>query len=155
MDRRFRLLSVLRYRESREDALQLEFARRLSEQQAEQRRLDDLRGQADTAVTRLTDQLRGGPIDIGVVVEFIAHLDVLGGAIMHQTESVRAAETRSETQRVELVAAMQDRKVMDKLRERHDQDYAAWADGVEQRAVDDIVTARFAARKGQSVGAAT
>lgn len=143
MDRRFRLQPVLNYRQSLEDALQLELARLQIEEQAARAQLEILRTESSHSMEEIRSlQLLPRP-DIGAIQQGFVYLGALGAAIEHQVVLVLAATERLEAKRRAVIAAMQDRKVLEKLKQRHDRAYAEWATQVEARELDDMVTVRY------------
>jgi flagellar FliJ protein len=143
MERRFRLEPVLSFRRDREEALQLELAALMAEQQAELSRLELL----CRASTQAMDDLFGLQVrpraDVPAIEQGLLYLEALNGAIASQREVVDGVSVRVEAKRQEVVAAMQDRKAIEKLKERHEQAYAAWARRVEESALDDMATIRY------------
>lgn len=146
MERRFPLQPVLNYRQSREDALQLELAKLLADEQAARMRLDGLRQEWESAANAVRALQSESRPDVGAIQQGFVYLGAVDLAIADQVEVVAAATERTEAKRREVVVAMQDRKILEKLRQRHERTYAEWVRRVEARAVDDIVTVRYARR---------
>ncbi|MFC1511060.1 flagellar export protein FliJ [Candidatus Margulisiibacteriota bacterium] len=98
------------------------------------------------------DELRGvfkkGPIsNFAKVLQRKAHLEVLKSDLDKQVEKVIEASKLLEEQRAKLVAAMKDKKVMEKHRERKLDDYKKMALDLETKFLDEIATERYKQEK--------
>lgn len=147
MERRFRLQAVLNYREDLEDALQLELGKLLAEErgaraQLEAFREESVRTMADTR--QMQDQARP---DLAAIEQGFVYLEAVQAAIGAQAQILAEVTQRVEAKRAEVVKAMQDRKVLEKLKQRHDRTYAEWVRQVEQRVADDVTTIRYSRRR--------
>ena len=149
MDRRFRLQPVLNYREDIEDALQLELSVIAAEEQRARERLQALRDDAASAMEGIVGFQSQARADVAIIEQGFVYLDYMARAVADQDAVVVDAAARADAKRQELVAAMQARKAMEKLKERHDRAYAAWVDRVEQGRIDDLVTARYNRRAAE------
>lgn len=143
MQRRFRLQSVLSYREDVEEALQLELARLRIEEQAAQDQLDALNRDALAGLESIRPFQVGRSADVTLIEQGFAYVAYMAERIRLQSAVMAEIATRVEAKRQELVEAMQKRKTMEKLKERHVQAYESWASRVEQSAIDDMVAARY------------
>ena len=143
MDRRFRLQPVLNYREDVEEALQLELSVIMAEEQRARERLQALRDDAASAMEGIVGFQSQARADVAIIEQGFVYLDHMARVVAEQDAVVADATARADAKRQELVAAMQARKAMEKLKERHDRAYAAWADRMEQGRIDDMVTVRY------------
>lgn len=153
MDRRFRLQPVLNYRENVEDALQLELSVIVAEEQSARERLQALRDDATRAMEGVVHFQSASKTDVAIIEQGFLYLDLIARAVVEQDAVVAEVAARVEAKRQELIAAMQARKAMEKLKERHDRAYASWVERVDQGRIDDLVTARYnrAAAAGERV----
>ena len=143
MDPRFRLQPVLNYRQDLEDALQLELARVLEEERAAREQLDLLRDESQRAMAELRAFQEQPRVDLALMSQGFFYLEALQAAIEVQVQVVAEVTERVEAKRRDLVKAMQDRKVIEKLKEKYQREYAEWVRRTEQRLVDDMVTIRY------------
>jgi flagellar export protein FliJ len=115
----FRLQSVLEHRRRREDELQQRLANAIAAHAEAESRLqlliDEQRHQRDT----LGAMLAAGPIDAREVKERADRLDSFERAIDHQRDEVGRRAAFVEEERARLTAAVQERKALDLLLERH------------------------------------
>jgi len=142
MERRFRLQAVLNYRQDLEEALQLELGRLQGEEHVARQRLETLRAESDHTLTATGQMLSEPRPDMGTVQQGFVYLDALQRRIDAQLAELAELAVQVEAKRKEVVEAMQARKVLEKLKQRHDRAYAEWVRQVEQRLVDDMTTVR-------------
>ena len=143
MDRRFRLQAVLNYRQDLEEALQLELGRLQGEEHVARQRLDTLRLESDHTLAATSALMSEEHPDMATVQQGFVYLDAIQRRIDSQLAELAELAERVEAKRREVVEAMQARKVLEKLKQRHDRAYAEWARQVEQRLVDDMTTVRY------------
>ena len=141
MERKFRLESVLGYRQQLEDEARQTLGRLQQLLWEEEERLNVLGRERQRVQDEIARREAEPTVDVAAVGQGYAYRDVLEVRIAEQVERVRRAAEQVERQRGAVVAAMQDRKVMDKLKERHVADYAAWVTQVEGRVLDDVALA--------------
>src|SRR5581483_519378 len=143
MERRFRLQAVLRYRANREELLQLDLARAQAEEAQARSLLDQFRQERQRSLLDTARLLTGGRVDVAAVQQGFAYLGAVQAAIGHQGSVVEKAAERTEARRQDVIQAMQERKVLEKLKQRHDRAYDEWATRAEQALVDDMVPVRY------------
>src|SRR2546422_7950323 len=142
MERRFRLQAVLNYRKDLEEALQLELGRRQGEEHVARERLETLRAESDRTLAATGELLSEARPDMSTVQQGFVYLDALQRRIDAQLAELAELAAQVEAKRREVVEAMQARKVLEKLKQRHERAYAEWARQVEQRLVGDMTTVR-------------
>ena len=151
MERRFRLQSVLNYRQDLEEALQLELGRRQSEEQVARQHLETLRAESDQTLELTGRMLAEGRPDVDAVRQGFVYLEALQGRIDAQLSELAELAAKIEAKRREVVEAMQARKVLEKLKQRHERAYGEWVRQTEQRLVDDMTTVRHNRRMAEEV----
>jgi flagellar FliJ protein len=149
MERRFRLQAVLNYREDLEEALQLELGRLQGEENVARGRLATLRGESDRTLAATSQILAAARPDVDAVQHGFVYLDALQVRIEAQLAELAELAAQVEAKRREVVEAMQARKVLEKLKQRHERAYAEWARQAEQRLVDDMTTVRHNRRMAE------
>jgi flagellar FliJ protein len=146
MERRFRLQTVLNYREDLEEALQLELGKLMAEENAARAQLDAFRDESVRTMADTRHVLDQPRPDLAAVQQGFVYLEAVHAAIGGQTEILAEVTRRVEAKRAEVVKAMQARKVLEKLKQRHDRSYAEWVRQVEQALADDVTTIRYSRR---------
>lgn len=146
---KYDLSAVLKVREIKERKEQEKFAEKnqayLSEKEREARIAAEKRGKEED----LRNVFRKGPIsDFSRVMRRRAHLDVLKDDLDQQVEKVIEASKKLEEQRVHLVEAMKDKKIMEKHKEKKLDEYKKIMNDLETKFMDEIATQRFKRGKG-------
>jgi flagellar export protein FliJ len=118
MTTEFRLQSILDFRTKLADRLRLELSALQVRCQEEEGRLDGLRLAEQAALTQLATP-KDSALALHDVVQVTDHLDLLRERIADQAVVVRQLYAEADRQRERVVAASQEVKAMEKLRERH------------------------------------
>ena len=142
-DRDFRLQPVLNYKSSVVEALEMEFARLKLKHLEEQQVLNSLQQREQQHIDSLRQQQQRGQLDCDLIQLHQQYLRSLTDHVVAQAARVNEAAQQAETKREELVKTMQDRKMLEKLRERYRTRQAQELLRRETRAVDEIVTTRY------------
>jgi flagellar export protein FliJ len=114
----FRLQSILDFRTKLADRLRLELSALQVRCQEEEGRLEGLRLAEQAAITQLATP-KDAAIAMHDVVQVVEHLDLLRERIADETVVVRQLQAEVDRQRERVLAATQEVKAMEKLRERH------------------------------------
>ncbi|HEY3109806.1 MAG TPA: flagellar export protein FliJ [Chloroflexota bacterium] len=149
MERRFPLQAVLNYRNDLEEALQLELGRLQGEEHVAGERLATLRSESERTLTATGELLAQARPEMGTVQQGFVYLDALQRSIDAELAELAELAAKVEAKRREVVEAMQARKVLEKLKQRHERAYADWVRRVEQRLVDDMTTVRHNRRMAE------
>jgi flagellar export protein FliJ len=114
----FRLQNILDFRTKLADRLRLELSALQLRCQDEEDRLEGLRLAEQAALAQLAAP-KDTTLALHDVVQVVDHLDVLRERIADQAAVVRQLAAEVDRQRERVVAATQEVKAMEKLRERH------------------------------------
>ena len=147
---KFRLQTVLEHKQRLEELAQLDHAQAQAAQVREERSLGQLHEAEDRGFGELERQRFDGPLDIESLRFGMTYLDILKSQITRQEQVVDRVRGATETKREQLVGAMQDRKALDRLREKQQQHFnkeAARREAVEQ---DEMVVMRHPRSGGQA-----
>lgn len=140
----FRLQSVLNYKHDIVEQLEAEFGRLQQAYLSEVSRLELLKANMQQSLQALQGKL-AGQLDFGAIRLHQDHVMALEVDLALQEQRVAEAQAAVEAKRSTLVAAMQEEKTLDTLREKHDtvqkREMARYEAGV----VDEMVTARYRA----------
>jgi flagellar FliJ protein len=143
MERRFRLQPVLNLRANKEEMVRLELGRLQAEELVARKLLEELRAESERGLYETAALLSGGKVDMAAVEQGFVYAEAVTAASGVQIGIVHEAEAKVEAKRAEAVDAMRDRKVLEKLKQRHERAYDEWATRVEQTLIDDMVTVRY------------
>jgi len=147
---RFRLASILKYRQG------LEKQKRISLKQVhelvlgEERKLLEAQSLLDEALDELMTQENGGRIDLAQLRQQMAYTDSLRRRVCGLLGRVRELESRLARRREEVIRARSDRKVIESLKERRHGEYLREAGRDERITLDDIANRKEVLRRQES-----
>ncbi len=137
---RFRLQQVLDLREKQERHLATQLAAALTAERAAKEALDGLRAERDASSERPQD---GISHSVGELTNLAFIIQQLDGQITDANDIVSAANDSVSKVKQALTTAFKDRRVLDRLRERHEETYRVTTEQTDRRAMDDIALSRF------------
>lgn len=136
----FRLQKVLDLRERQERELATRLAQAMSERETAEQRLQMLQMTRDMSAQSLAPS---GARSVGELANLAFLLEQLDGHIAHANDEVQAAEANVSQTKDALTTAFQDRRVLDRLRERQREEHRVTAEQHDRRSMDDIALTRF------------
>ena len=149
MQYKFGLESVLQYRKRREDEAQREFAEA-------QRKMDEqleVVNQMSDRVDEVRNEIGQLQAEKGAHIERIRQLEsfINGQKIRIENERAKARDLMqtAEEKRAHLVEVSQEKKALEKLKERRRQKFVKEQKKKEQKRADDLITMRFNGSNGQ------
>lgn len=137
---RFRLQQVLDLRASQERDLATQLAAALGAEHTAKEQLDGLRAERDAGAERAQD---GRAHSVGELTNLAFIMQQLDDQIIDAHSIVSAANSSVSQVKEALTAAFRDRRVLDRLRERHEETYRVVAENADRRTMDDIALSRF------------
>lgn len=137
---RFRLQQVLDLREKQERNLASQLAAALGAERAAKEALDGLRAEREAGAEGAHD---GRSHSVGELANVAFIMQQLDGQIASANDIVSAANDSVTQVQEALTAAFKDRRVLDRLRERHEETYRVTTEQTDRRAMDDIALSRF------------
>lgn len=140
----FRLQSVLEHKQRLEELAQQEHARAQAAQVREEHHLARLIEAEHTAVDELERQRFTGRLNIEALQLGMSYLDTLKVQLLRQEQVVTRVQAHTEAQREQLVERMQERKALERLREKQLAAFVAEENRRETAAADDLVVMRHA-----------
>ena len=143
----FRLQGVLDLFELKEELLQQDLAKLLSELLLEKNKLGILKDDYEYTREKLEEELAGQPDlkKISFINDYLRFLDL---KIKDEKKIIKVMEEVNATKRKELEKAMKDKNVMDNLKERRYEEYKHDVSKQEQKVIDEIGTQRFLYKNG-------
>ncbi len=149
---KFRLEKVLEMRRLKEQRLQARYNELLLLAEAERQRLLQLFAEQQRNREELTARQRGN-LEVGEVMNYLDFLEYLAQQIELQTIRVREAEERAEEARQDLLKASQEKKAVEKLREKQHEEYVKTQQRAEIVFLDEISSSRFNRNQADTGGA--
>lgn len=136
---RFRLQQVLDLREKQERQIASQLANALGAERAAQATLEDLRALR----TAGAEGAVASPRSVGELTNLAFILAQMDGQIANASDAVAAAGETVAEMKTALTAAFQDRRVLDRLRDRQAESHRTTEGQIDQRAMDDIALTRY------------
>ena len=140
----FRLEPVLEHKRRLEEAAQAEHGRRLATQRREEDALARLAEAEARTVGDLERQRRTGRLAIELLQMSLTLQEALQVQLTRQETAVTQARQEATTTREALLSRVQERKILEGLRERQLTDFALAQQRAETRQIDELVTGRAA-----------
>jgi flagellar FliJ protein len=137
---RFRLQQVLDLREKDEQRLASQLAHVLGLEREAKQQLEGLRS-AREAGAGLTAS--GTKRSVGELANLAFLLEQMDNHIQSASEAVDAAGDQVSQAKEALTAALQDRRIMDRLKDRHEESYKASTEQSDRRTMDEIALTRY------------
>jgi len=141
----FRLQSYLNLKTKLEDQKKQAYGRALAELEEARRKKTAMERERRGLLAALKENIarRVDPSDIRRYNDYI---DLLKKRILRQQQTVKLLEDAAELRRLELVTAMQERKMLDTLKENQLEQFTREQAILEQKTVDEIVSYQYSDR---------
>ena len=146
---RFKLQSVLDIKQKIEDEEKEKLAKLIQEKIKEEKVLENLINSEAQARQELKDKQREGKLDIDELRRYDSHLKRLANAIISQNLRLKELAIRIESQRQELLKATQQKKIYEKLKEKHQEAFIKEMDDEERKFIDELATSRYKREGGE------
>lgn len=143
---RFRLQQVLDLREERERDLATQLVRALGEERDAQGTLDDLCAIREAGIDLPAP---GESRSVGQLANLAFILQQMDGQIANASDAVEAAGSNVSEVKIALTGALQDRRVLDRLRDRHHESHRLSEEQMDRRTMDDIALTRYTQSEGR------
>ncbi len=134
----FRLQPVLNIRNQQEENLKNEMGKAIQCLEAEKEKLMSLENENDQIVDEFNKKIKRTTVQD--LLQFNDYLEFLKVKIKSQKENVNKAVINVDKIREELVKAVQKRKILDKLKEKKEEEYIREEKKLEHKANDEIVS---------------
>jgi len=139
---KFSLQSVLDYRSSVVEALEIELGRLMAELLNAKNRLAALKEEQTNLIQNLREAMQG-ELDLVKISHLRSNVEMLAEVIENQEQEVRRLEILTEAKRHELVKARQDEEVLEILKEKAIEAFQQEMKIKESRFQDDIYIANY------------
>ncbi|OPX44589.1 flagellar biosynthesis chaperone [Ruminiclostridium hungatei] len=138
----FRLESVLKLRTQLEDNAKNNLAQAARELENQKNCLVELEETREASRRALTSAVDGG-VPVYQVRNFNSFFGLMKNKIVRQKENVNNAQNDVDINREALVKAMQDRKIIEKLKEKKHEDFLKEQNREEQLLIDELNSYKF------------
>ncbi|HEX2947138.1 MAG TPA: flagellar export protein FliJ [Clostridia bacterium] len=134
----FRLQPVLNIKLQTEDNLKNELGKAIQQLELEKRKLSDLENELGGLIEDFNRKTK--KTTVRKLIEVKEYLSLLDSKIKQQKENVNLAMLNVDKIREELLKAVKERKILEKLREKKFEEYQLEQKKLEQKTNDEIVS---------------
>ena len=138
----FRLESVLKLKTQMEDNAKNNLARATKELENQKVYLEELKNENDASINSLTEEVDEG-IPVYRVRLYNNYFSLMKEKIVKQKDNVNIAEHNVDTNREVLIKAMQERKVLEKLKDKKFDEHIKEQNKAEQLGIDELNSFKF------------
>ncbi len=138
---RFRLQQVLDLREARERELASQLVDAMTSERAAKAQLDGLQAARRANAEQVSES--GTARSVGELASIAFVIQQLDGHIESAHDQVNSASWNVTQVQGALTSAHQDRRILDRLRERHQEDHRAAAEHHDRQTMDDLAITRY------------
>ena len=146
---KFKLQTVLDLKQKIEDEEKEKLGKLIQEKHREEMVLERLKQAESQARSELKEKQREGKLDIDELRRYDSHLKRLGNAIISQNLRLKELAIRIEEQRQVLIKASQEKKIYEKLKEKHQEAFIKELDDEERKFIDELATSRYRREGGE------
>ena len=137
----FKLQSVLNIKQQQEDNKKNELGKAIQSLEAEKQILNGLESSLADTVREFNEKAK--KTTVHKLIEFNEYLSLLNSKIKSQKENVNNAALYVDKVREELVMAVKERKILEKLKEKKHEEYIIEQKKLEQKTNDEIVSYNY------------
>ena len=141
----FKLQAVLNHTECEEEQRKLELAQLHFKKQQAELELERLVLARMRSREKLTAQ-QSGTLDMEEINSLREHIEQLSAQVEQQRQQVEALEVEVAAKTEEVLQAMKKRQMLEKLREREEQEYNLAANRLEEKLLDDLIGPRYGSK---------
>lgn len=142
----FKLQSVLDYRKNIEEKILNEFSANKRELELEELKLQNLIKEWSNLIGELR-KMQNKSVHVDDIACYVSYVELVRKNEEKQNKVIALVKEQLETKRKELLEAVKKRKVMEKLKERHGEEYESTARAIEQKNSDEMAVLKFGRRE--------
>lgn len=141
----FKLQTVLDYRKNFEEKILNEFSENKRELEGEELKLQRLMEEREKALGELRN-MQNKPLHVDDIAGYVSYIEQVRKSEETQNKVIAQVQEKLEAKRAELLEAVKKRKIMEKLRERHAEEYAGAMRALEQKNSDEMSVLKYGRR---------
>ena len=138
----FKLQSLLNIKTQTEESLKQELGKAVQKLEREKNKLKKLEFQKEECIENLTNKTSQG-ISVGKIQEYNSYISLLKEKIQLQKENINYAQSIVDKYREQLIKVMQEKEMLEKLKEKKYETYLAEQAKEEQKINDEIVSYKY------------
>ncbi|MDR1532557.1 MAG: flagellar export protein FliJ [Clostridiales bacterium] len=139
---RFRLQGYLNLKEKLEEQSELAYGKALAHLYREQEARRILEAERQAKLCKFREDI-AKKVQPQVIRGYNNYIELLKRRIAERDKSIEKAKIAAEKRRLELVEAMKQRKIIEKLRERKREEFLQQENINEQKVLDEVISYRF------------
>ena len=140
---KFRLQSILDYKKKREDEEKEKLAKLMQALSAEEKVLLNLQHLLAREKEEYREKQRAGTLNLEELKMYHAYIKKVENDIVLQTQKIQKLNAEVENQRQQLLKATQEKKVFEKLKDKHHGDFLQEIEEEERKMIDELATVRY------------
>jgi len=146
---KYKLQSILNIKEKIEEEEKEKLSKLLFEKANEEAVLQHLKDRKFQSQEEMKAKQLQGAMDMEELKRYEAHLKKMEFLIQNQVLRIRELDMKIEQQRQVVIKATQERKMFDKLKEKHKDRFMVEQDREERKFIDELAISRFQRDKGE------
>lgn len=146
---KFKLQSILDYKQQIEDEEKEKLAKLMQEEQKAKEYLETLKQNREREVFNLKEKQQEGTLNIDELKLIHNHIQYLGVQIENQKIKISNLQKKIEEQRQKLMEATKERKSYEKLKEKQQERFLQEIETEERKMIDELATTRHIRRQMQ------
>lgn len=135
----FKLQAVLNLKKQIEDNVKNELGKAAQELRRQIKILEDIEIERDEYIRDIKSQFTSGT-SVGKLKNYNIYVSLLKDKMIYQKNNIKNAECSVDKYREQLIIAVQERKMMEKLREKKHEEYLKEQQKDEQKLIDEIAS---------------
>ena len=145
----FKLQAVFNLKKQIENNLKNELGKAVQELERQKKKLKDIEFERAIYYQEINVKSSSG-ISVGKLKEFSSYISHLNEKIDHQKNNIKRAQKSVDKYREQLIIAVQERKMMEKLREKKYEEFMKEQQREEQKIIDEIASYNYQITEEQS-----
>jgi len=146
---KYKMQSILNIKEKLEEEEKDKLGRLLFEKANEEAVLAQLRARKANSQQEMKDKQRQGAMDVEELKRYDAHLKKMEFLIENQILRIKELDVRIEKQRQAVIKATQERKMFEKLKEKHKERFMMEQETEERKFIDELAISRYQRDKAE------
>ena len=146
---KYKMQSILNIKEKLEEEEKDKLGRLLFEKANEEAVLAQLRARKANSQQEMKDKQRQGAMDVEELKRYDAHLKKMEFLIENQILRIKELDVRIEKQRQAVIKATQERKIFEKLKEKHKERFMMEQELEERKFIDELAISRYQRDKAE------
>lgn len=138
----FKLQAVLNLKKQIESNLKNELGKAVQELERQKKKLKDIELKRAAYYQEINAKSSSG-VSVGKLKEFSSYISLLNEKIEYQKNNVKCAQKSVDKYREQLIVAVQERKMMEKLREKKFEEFMKEQQRDEQKIIDEIASFNY------------